>query len=287
MNWYQCYGLIYLLCVYRMPSFRRRIVLPMVFSLSICDSLQLVVHAISGCVVLADLQVDKTINIIIGMTMEGLWCVTLYQHVTLALNRMYVVTRKGLSADTPLSFIDWIPIQLSWIGGLVYALCYVYEGRNTHFDKNLLSWTGTLQWKPFNLLLLYIKFSLLGAGLIACFVVVISMMLKRRDQSTDRRLFKPLEIQLFAQTSTIFVIAIIYTVMWYVIPQGSENLHILALVNLDQIVINALSPYLNLIMSGEIRRSVFGIITCGRNNSSNTMFTKVAPSSTLLKPISP
>ncbi|KAI6173126.1 hypothetical protein M3Y98_01048700 [Aphelenchoides besseyi] len=236
MNWYQCYGLIYLLNAF--------------ISSSNCAANGFLFIDISRYFWLCSIGRSSSRQDNQHHYRDDNGRIMVCNFVSTSLNRMYVVTRKGLSADTPLSFIDWIPIQLSWIGGLVYALCYVYEGRNTHFDKNLLSWTGTLQWKPFNLLLLYIKFSLLGAGLIACFVVVISMMLKRRDQSTDRRLFKPLEIQLFAQTSTIFVIAIIYTVMWYVIPQGSENLHILALVNLDQIVINALSPYLNLIMSG-------------------------------------
>ncbi|KAI6207201.1 Alkylated DNA repair protein alkB-like protein 1 [Aphelenchoides fujianensis] len=154
MDWYNFYGAVYLIVcvvslplhllvgyvVFKMPSFRRRIVLPMVFSLSVCDSIQLVVHACSGLVVLGNVQ-------IVGMTMEGLWCVTLFQHVTLALNPN-------------------LPIQISWVGGLLYTLCYVYEGRNTHFDRALLSWSGKLKWEPFNLALLYLKFSLLGAGLL-------------------------------------------------------------------------------------------------------------------------
>lgn len=73
-----------------------------------------------------------------------------------------------------------MPIYISWLGSLFYALCYVYEGRNTHFEKKLLSWTGSLQWKPLNLLLLYIKFSLLIGGLLACFVVILLMVVRVR-----------------------------------------------------------------------------------------------------------
>lgn len=68
-----------------------------------------------------------------------------------------------------------MPIYISWLGGLIYLLFYIYEGRNTHFDMAILSWTGTLQWQPLNLVLLYIKFSLLIIGLVACIVVVVCM----------------------------------------------------------------------------------------------------------------
>ncbi|KAI6192032.1 hypothetical protein M3Y97_00292000 [Aphelenchoides bicaudatus] len=113
-GWYTFYGLCFLLvssvtlplhiligyAVFRMSSFRRRIVLPMVFSLSVCDTIQLVAHALSGLLILINGELDLTLNIIIGMTLEGLWCVTLYQHVAIALNRLVIFTKKGVPPES-------------------------------------------------------------------------------------------------------------------------------------------------------------------------------------------
>lgn len=47
-----------------MPSFRRRIVLPMVFSLSVCDSIQLIAHTYSGYLVLVGEDLEWELNVV-------------------------------------------------------------------------------------------------------------------------------------------------------------------------------------------------------------------------------
>jgi hypothetical protein len=57
-------------------------------SLACADILQLFIHGLSGFFILIGVPMNDTFNDVIGFTMNGLWTVTLLQHVALALNRL-------------------------------------------------------------------------------------------------------------------------------------------------------------------------------------------------------
>lgn len=87
-------------------AIRKRITLRILLSLAYADIVQLIIQGFAGFSIVIGIKLNDTVNDSIGFIMGFLWPVTLFQHVTLAINRLQVVTSKTLIQEDDFKYCD-------------------------------------------------------------------------------------------------------------------------------------------------------------------------------------
>jgi hypothetical protein len=87
----------------------------------------------------------------------------------------------------------------------------------------------------------------LTAGLFACVAVIVILVINRRNfNGQNNQLLTSKDFQLFIQTTAVFILALTHVGTWNLV--SNPSVYLLAILNLEWILVCALLPYLNIVM---------------------------------------
>ncbi|KAI6209862.1 hypothetical protein M3Y96_00266000 [Aphelenchoides besseyi] len=211
----------------RTGTVKKRITLRILLSLSIADFIQLVCHGIGGLSIVTGVPLNYTFNSFIGAAMNMLWALTLSS------------------------------ILISWLFGFLFSLGYSINGNyNLYFDAQNLNWAQRTSDPNvvFIRVLFWFRLSALLTGLISSLFVMIIVICNRRAVNENTRLLTAKDFRLFIQTTIVFLLAITHVGTWNLI--SDPDVYLLAVLNMEWVLVCALMPWLNIAMSADIRTSL-------------------------------
>ncbi|KAI6231985.1 hypothetical protein M3Y95_00439200 [Aphelenchoides besseyi] len=263
------------LAMMRTGTVKKRITLRILLSLSIADFIQLVCHGIGGLSIVTGIPLNYTFNSFIGAAMNMLWALTLVQHVALAVNRLKVVSSRTVAQEKEFGYFD-SSILISWLFGLMFSLGYSINGDyNLYFDAQNLNWAQRTSDPNvvFIRVLFWFRLSALSIGLISSLFVMITVICNRRAVNENTRLLTAKDFRLFIQTTIVFLLAITHVGTWNLV--SDPNVYLLAVLNMEWVLVCALMPWLNIAMSADIRTSLIKKVLKPTHSQKSTTKTAV------------
>jgi hypothetical protein len=98
--------ILVVIAIIKTGSVKKSITLRILLSLAYADIVQLIIQGIAGFSIVIGVELSETSNNLMGSIMAFFWPVTLFQHVTLAFNRLQVVTSKTIFHEEEFKYCD-------------------------------------------------------------------------------------------------------------------------------------------------------------------------------------
>ncbi|KAI6180211.1 hypothetical protein M3Y98_00695300 [Aphelenchoides besseyi] len=252
----------------RIPTFRQRITLRIMLFMGVADAIQTAIHLFTGFVVVFEKPIPQNLNLILGILIETAWESMMFLQLFLASNRLWIIMQTNISQENDVKYFD-TPIVLSYLLSFLYTFAYWKGGRYLHFDIDFMGWTGIGTDSKIVTFLANGETFFMSFGGFLCIITALILIYRRSHVGS-------MELRLFAQTCLIYFLSISNIILWNLDWNGRVKVQ--ALLNFEWILICILPPYLNLIMSSEIRRSLWRVFKAKKvskvHTQAGTMITR-------------